>query len=1026
MRRGIGRTWWCVAGLVVTLNSANGDEISFNRDIRPILSDACFHCHGPDKNKRKGSLNLDTEEGARADLGDHFAVVPGKPAESELVRRITSTDAKKRMPPSGSALSPEQIQTLTRWIREGAKYERHWAFIPPQKAPLPIIRDRQEVRNVIDAFVLSRLEKEKLKPSPEADRTTLLRRLSFDLTGLPPTPEEVDAFVADLSPNAYEKVVDRLLKSPRYGERMAQRWLDGARYADTNGYQTDGDRSMWRWRDWVIEAFNANKPFDRFTLEQIAGDMLPNPTLEQRIATGFNRNHRGNSEGGVIPEEYAVEYVVDRVDTTSTVWLGLTMGCTRCHNHKYDPFTQKDFYQLFAYFNNVPERGKAIKYGNSPPWIKAPTREQQKHLRMLESQGAVAGKRWRDVQPELESAQTKWESEAKGKPGESWEYSKGLLTSWSGASVKGTGSPTPTREHEAVKSASADLGDVGAFGFFDKFTFGVWVHAEIGQDGPLFSRTGETERGEGYSVTLEGGKVQVNLVKRWLDDAIRVETEKPVALGKWSHVAISYDGSRQASGVRVFVDGELVKLKVKLDDLNQSFATKAPLRVGAGGGSRFTGSLANFRVYDHVIPPLDIASLASAADITALLAKDSRDRKPGEKHKLRTYFLERHAPDSIRHAYLGYDRAAKELADFDASLPTTMVMEEMPTPRPTHLLLRGEYDKPGPRVQPAPLESLAKLPANAPNNRLGFAQWLVAADNPLPARVTVNRVWQMFFGAGIVKTVEDFGSQGDWPSHPELLDWLAVDFRDHGWDLHHLIRTIVTSSTYRQSSKVTPLLAQRDPENRLLARGPRFRLSAEMIRDQALAASGLLVEKVGGPSVRPYQPAGLQKELHGTEEYEQDHGANLYRRSLYTYWKRTVAPPTLMTFDAANRETCVVRETRTNTPLQALNLMNDVTFVEASRVLAQGVMADKQDLDDRLALAFRRLLARTPTEREKIVLRSAWYSHRNHFQKTPERAEAFVKVGEFPLPTTYDAVELASFTAVASTLMNLDESITKE
>jgi hypothetical protein len=1021
------------------------DPIDFNRDIRPILSDACFQCHGPDKSKRKAAVHFDTEEGARADLGGYFAIVPGKPEQSEMIKRIASTNPAKRMPPAASgrsALSPEHIERLRRWIAEGAKWQKHWAFLAPKRPLLPAVKDKAWVRNPIDAFVLARLEQEGLTPAPEADRATLLRRVSLDLTGLPPTLAELDVFLNDPAPNAYEKVVERLLHSPRYGERMAQRWLDAARYADTNGYQTDGERTMWRWRDWVIEAFNENTPFDRFTVEQIAGDMLARPTLEQRIATGFNRNHRGNAEGGIIPEEYAVEYVVDRVDTTATVWLGLTAGCAKCHDHKYDPISQKEFYQLFAYFNNVPEKGKAIKYGNSPPIIKAPTRAQQVQERLLQSQLINAQAMFEKMQSALGLAQRQWEEKPAAKQPTEWTLERGLSVRLLGAA------PTAFAKAEHFAGTSyVNAGNVGGFGFFDKFSMSAWVKPSAATAGTILSRMADTDRGEGYQVVLEKGRIHVNLVKRWLDDAIRVETEASLISDHWQHVLFSYDSSRLASGVRIYVDGQPLALKVNLDDLNQSFKTDEPFRIGGGGGTggHFKGDIVDVRIYDRVLKPDEVAVVANPDPIHEIVAVRPENRTPAQKLKLRAFFLDKQAPTAIREAYQKLIRAHQELAQFDQTIPTTMVMEEMATPRDTRVLVRGEYDKRGAKVAPGVPAMLPPLPAGVPNNRLGLARWLVDPANPLTARVTVNRFWQMLFGNGIVKSVEDFGAQGEWPSHPELLDWLAVEFMDpiwavgenccgqgswdgvRNWDVRHILKTIVTSATYRQSSKAARELWQRDPDNRLLARGPRYRLSAGMIRDQALFVSGLLTEKVGGPSVRPYQPPGLVKELHGTDDAPRDHGPSLYRRSLYTFWKRTVAPPNLMNFDAAHRESCVVRESRTNTPLQALNLLNEVTFVEAARVLAERVMREGgRGSGERVAYAFRLVTSRVPSDRERSYLETALHRHRQYHEANGEAARKLVSVGEYPRDASLEVGELAAYTAIANMLLNLDEVITKE
>ncbi len=1000
--------------------------VEFNRDIRPILSDNCFQCHGPDRARRKADLRLDTEAGAFADRDGSRALVPGDPDKSELLRRVATDNPRERMPPakSGRRLTERQIHLLRRWIEQGAKWQAHWSLIAPKRPLLPVMRSHAEggneegLRNPIDFFILQRLEREGLRPSPPADRTTLIRRVTLDLTGLPPTPAEVDAFLNDASPDAYEKVVDRLLASPRYGERMAVPWLNAARYADTNGYQTDGERFMWRWRDWVIEAFNRNMPFDQFTVEQIAGDMLPNAALDQRIASGFNRNHRGNAEGGIIPEEYAVEYVVDRVDTTATVWLGLTLGCARCHDHKFDPVTQKEFYRLFAYFNNVPERGKAIKFGNSPPMIKAPTREQQEQLQKLQEQLAAAECRYQAVQSRIVTTQAEWEKSLPPSPVLDGAITEGMIAHF----------PLIGEQGRFDGQRSLDAGNVAHFGFYDKFSLTACVRPHSTQGGTILSRMIDSPEAAGYSVVLKNGHVHVHLVVRWLDDAIRVHTEDRITADRACHIIVTYDGSRVAEGVKVYLDGRPAKMVVDLDDLNQDFQTKEPLRIGAGHGpdGRFHGTIDDVRIYDNVLSLEDARILATTDTINAIAARPADQRTPPQALKLRRYFLDHAAPPDIRQArqqLLVLRRKRERLVE---SFPTTMVMQEMPVPRDTFVLIRGEYDKHGEKVAPGVPASLPPLPAGLPNNRLGLARWLVDPANPLTARVTVNRYWQMLFGVGLVKTVEDFGSQGEWPSHPELLDWLATEFVRSGWNVKAILRTIVTSATYRQSSKVSPELLRRDPENRLLARGPRFRLSAEMVRDQALFAAGLLVEKIGGPSVKTYQPASLWKEL-GDTEYKQDHGEKLYRRSLYTFWKRTVAPPNMITFDAAGRETCIVRQTRTNTPLQALTLMNDVTYVEASRMLAQRVLKEGTATpEQRLTRMFRLLTARSPRPAELRILCADLERHTARYRRDGEAAMKLLSVGEAKHDERLDTAELAAYTGVANLILNLDETISRE
>jgi Protein of unknown function (DUF1553)/Protein of unknown function (DUF1549)/Concanavalin A-like lectin/glucanases superfamily/Planctomycete cytochrome C len=996
------------------LGAESAEPVEYNRDIRPILSDRCYQCHGPDAARRKADLRLDEEAPAKAERDGVRAIVPGDLEASELYRRITAKDATERMPPakSGKSLSSAEIEKLKRWISGGAKWQRHWSFIPPVRPEVPPVRERRGIRNAIDAFIRSRLEREGFKSSREAERGILLRRVTLDLTGLPPTADELDAFEGDESPNAYEKVVDRLLASPRFGERMATRWLSAARYADTNGYQTDAPRVMWRWRDWVIDAFNRNMPFDRFTIEQLAGDMLPGATLDQQIATGFNRNHRGNGEGGIIPEEYAVEYVVDRVDTTATVWLGLTLACARCHSHKFDPIGQEEFYRFFAMFNNVPEEGRALKYGNSPPMIKAPTRVQREELEALEKKVAALESQACARETEIAAAQAEWERAARGYPPVDWSIEENLVVHPSQAECR----------------PGAVLGDVAGFGFYDKFTISVWVKPDDSRGGTILSRMVDEPQGEGFRIVLEQGKLQVNLVKRWLDDAIRVETKDGLAVGAWTHVAVTYDGSRYAKGVKVYLDGKAAAMVVHLDELNQSFFTKEPLRLGSGGGpgSRFGGSLRELYIYSAALPQNELSILATEKTVAEILGIPAKARTAGAARKIRGCFLAKGAPPSIRTLEEKRRAAGRELAEYMEQIPTTMVMQEMAVPRVTHVLERGQYDRPRANVAPGVPRCLTGGEEAPVRDRLGLARWLVSPGQPLAARVAVNRDWQMLFGTGLVKTLDDFGAQGEPPVHPELLDWLAVELESNAWDLKALLRAMVTSATYRQSSRVGRDSLARDQENRLLARGPRLRLSAEMIRDQALALAGLLVERAGGPSVKPYQPAGLWKEL-ADADYVQDHGPSLYRRSLYTFWKRTVPPPAMMAFDAPARETCVVRESRTNTPLQALDVLNDVTFVEAARGFAERLMcAQGGAIEARLAAGFREATARRPRREELAILVDGFRDQLARFRRDRKGAAALIGQGESRPDPRLDAAELAAYTAIAQLILNLDETLTKE
>src|SRR5215831_4579872 len=1066
--------------------------IEFNRDIRPILSDKCFQCHGPAL--QMATLRFDLEDGAKHALRDgRFAIIPGDPANSQMIQRITSPNPAFRMPrsPGGAAagepLTERQTALLTRWIEQGATWQKHWSFIPPVRSELPKgLKDANWVRNPIDAYVLERLEREGLKPSPEADRATLLRRVSLDLTGLPPTPAELDAFLADKSSNAYEKVVDRLLRSPRYGERMAFPWLDAARYADSNGYQTDGERFMWPWRDWVINAFNRNMPYDQFTIEQLAGDLLPNATLDQKIATGFNRNHRGNSEGGIVPEEYAAEYVVDRVDTTSTVFLGLTLGCARCHNHRFDPVTQKEFYQLFVYFNNVPEHGKFRRVGNSPPYIAAPLPEQQAQLKQLDDQLAAANAAYAKLQPDLARAQRDWERSLDTSMRILWAPERGLVAYYSFDSdltpqvavlqdAKGSRSPvyslrsdngnTPVPEKPSVpaspgfapgqlgQAASFDgksfvqfSGDIAGFDSYgagrgalgandptvtydDAYTLTAWIYPTA-PSGAIVTRDEDIFEPNGHGLNLRDGRIEYDYVTKWVDEGIRLRTEKKITLNQWHHVALTYTGSRWASGVKIYVDGEDQNLEILLDDFNsQGAVQREPLRIGAGGGpeNRFHGSIDEVRIYKRALSPAEAGMLADRTPVTAIAAVAEDKRTAAQADKIRDYFLEHALPANIAEARTRLMDAQAKRDEFYQSLPTVMVMEEMPTPRETHVLMRGMYDKPGEVVTPKLPAVLVSSAKTYPANRLGLAQWLVDTSNPLMARVTVNRFWQMYFGTGIVKTAEDFGSQGEPPSHPELLDWLATEFVRTGWDIKALQKTIVMSAAYRQSSRLSPDLFAKDPDNRLLARGPNLRLSADIVRDQALAIAGLLVHKVGGPSVKPYQPDGLWNEIGGGGAYVQDHGDKLYRRSLYTFWRRSIPPPSMANFDASARESHMVRPVLTNTPLQALDLMNDVAYVEAARVFAQRVMKEGGATPlERISYAFRMATARQPKAAETSILLNAFRQNLEQFKAKPDAALKYVGSGESPRDAKLDVTELAAYTSVTSLILNLNQTVMKE
>ena len=990
------------------------DKIVFNRDIRPILSDTCFHCHGPDKNARKAGLRFDLREEAlkKTESGEN-PIVPGKPEASEFITRIFADDPAARMPPpeANKPLTARQKELFKRWIAQGAVYQPHWAFLPIQRPPVP---SAGKVANPIDAFIRERLAANNLQPAAEADRATLIRRVTLDLTGLPPTPAEIDAFLNDTAPQAYERVVDRLLKSPHFGERMAIDWLDAARYADTNGYQVDRDRSTYAWRDWVIRAFNENKRFDQFTIEQIAGDLLPHATFNQRIATGFHRNHMMNEEGGIIPEEFLAEYTADRVESTATIWLGQTFNCTRCHDHKFDPFTQRDFYSLKAFFHNVTEEGvgdySKPSHLSNPPLVKLPAPElEQKISGLQKSIAALENQRRRFI-------------EASSSHFESWALDIATHTvSWSSAPLLDIRANFTDTKHLPKRSAVR----------FPQLPPQSHEATLTVQSSPFQQRitairvTCIPEKSDQGRMKWSGLKVRL-APKQKQDPAGPYLTLKPVNIAS----ALSPDETRK------LLDGELTtRIDAPLVEKQQIcavFALAQPLQIPdqspitlevqlkigtVGAATNWQVELTN-EAFDRLLPE-SIVNLARKGP--ARWTKKDIDTLAEARAVRQPEFIQ--AAEELA-------RLKRSIIDTETAIPTALVMQELPKPRDTFILMRGEYDKFGAKVSPSTPATLPPMHSDWPRNRLGLARWLVDPANPLPARVTVNRYWQLLFGTGLVRTAEDFGSQGEPPSHPELLDWLASEFVSSGWDVKATLRLIVTSQTYRQRSKHSPALRERDPENRLLARGPRFRLSAEMIRDQALSASGLLVTKIGGPSVKPYHPPGMYEQVTagtGTNVYVVGKGDDLHRRSMYTYWKRSVPHPAMMLFDAPFRETCTLRRPRTNTPLQALNLLNDTTFVEAARFLGQRMLLEGgSTTESRLTHGYRILLGRAPRSAELTVLKSSWDRAVRDFESDPKSASEFLKVGDSKPNSKLPPTDLAAAATIAATLLNLDETVTKE
>lgn len=1024
--------------------------------MRPILSEHCYTCHGPDENKRKAGLRLDVQADAVKELksGNH-ALVSGNLTNSTLVERIVTTDEEEIMPPPkhNKPLKPEQIALLKRWVQEGAQWQKHWSFIPPERPQFPSVKNQKWPRNAIDHFTLARLEKENLKPNPEANKTTLIRRVTFDLTGLPPTIEEVDAFLADKSRNAYEKLVERLLASPHYGERMAQNWLDLARYADTSGYHFDGVRFMWLWRDWVIKSFNDNKPYDEFTVEQLAGDLLPNPTQSQRIATGFVRNNMTNDEGGADPDEYLNKYVVDRVNTVGAVWLGLTVGCTECHSHKYDPLTTKEFYQMYAFFHNVPEKGlDRIRTDNPPPRLPVPTSEQALQFVEADFRLKDAEKTLADRSNELGETQEKWELELNAKPHPNSNL-QGLLATLSfDDSLNVTSASTSTsskivnaekpeflegRIGKALKldgKAYAEFESVAVLERTNTFSFAAWV--KLDGDGAVLSKMEKGPGYRGFDLFFAEERFQIHLLNIWPTNALKVQTKEKFPKNQWQHVLVTYDGSSKAAGLKIYVNGRAKDFKTENDTLTNTISNTEPLRIGARSGeSVIKGLVDDVRLYNRTLSAEDARALAFDGYL-ALVAKSRGNRSEDERKDLQNYYKENHAVDYLR-SETALAEARKKKEAFYGKIPTTLIMEEMNPPRDTFVFVRGDFRTKGEKVSPGTPAILPPLPAG-PTNRLALARWLVAKEHPLMARVTVNRYWSTFFGSGLVHTINDFGSQGEWPSHPDLLDWLAVQFRDGSveskpksgqshspaWDIKGLVRLIVTSATYRQSAAVTPKKLERDSYNRLFTRGPRVRLDAEFVRDNALAVSGLLNDQIGGPSVKPYQPPGI---WDGTDaKYEQAKGDALYRRGMYVFWRRSAHYPSFATFDAPSREVCTFFRERTQTPLQSLVLMNDPAFVETARGLAARVMKEEpKDSDKRILRAFRHTLGRRPESGELTILKKTYEQQLANFRQDSKAANAFLKVGDSPLPEKTDPAELAAMTTVANVLLNLNEAITK-
>ena len=1028
--------------------------VRFNRDIRPILSENCFYCHGQDASKRKADLRLDTFDGATAALEDGAAIVPGKPEASAVLKRLENRDPDGQMPPpdSNRHVSPAQTALIRQWILEGGSYEKHWAFIPPQRAELPAAAAWD--REPWDAFVRLDLAEEGIKPSEEALGSAWLRRASFDLTGLAPAPAEMDNFLADVAArgeSAYGAAVEQLQASPRYGERMAVEWMDAARYADTHGFNNDSMRSMWRWRDWVIQAFNRNLPYDQFITKQLAGDLLPEPTLDDRIATGFGRNHVINSEGGIIEEEYRVEYVADRVRTLGMTWLGLTMECCRCHDHKYDPVTTKDYYRLYAFFNQVPEWGEDGRAANAAPMMPAPTEDQQAQWTALEKQSSAlaAGAETRDTAAPLPEVLAWLQQIVPNAPG---PLDAGFQVALRDGKLVNAAKPDQVLGKAGGSVDHPVLGTVLDFPsgedwkidakMVDSSSQQLWTWQAVvrwrGGEGVLLSSMdyaqAETSvsHGRGMEIRLTpAGSIEVRIADRWPAYAVQIESESKIRPDEWHHVAVVNHGTSNAAGLRLFIDGVESGIVVLHDGLTGNVSGKT-LVMGKAAGPRpdaFQGEIAGLRAWPKALGAEELRRTADREFVGLISGENGYSVAVAQLDRVLAV-RERHDPET-QQAALRQLQLKAELLELKRAFPVMMVMAQLPKPRPTHVLLRGNYDSLGePVTAGVPETLLGAWPAGAPQNRLGLAQWLTKPDHPLTARVVVNRFWQQVFGIGLVKTSEDFGFQSDYPLHPELLDWLARDFVESGWNVKALMRSIVLSATYRQDSKVTAALVARDPENRLLARGPRLRLQAEMIRDHAFAVSGLLRERVGGPSVYPDQPVDLYKGLVTAGAYPgttwtNGTGEDLYRRSLYTFWKRTVPHPVMNVFDTPDREFGCVRRSRTNTPLQALTLMNEPALLRAAGHLGQRLITEGGASDDaRLSWGFRLVTSRVPGAGETSLLLRLLTDLRKSYQNDPSGATAMLQSGEVTAPPD-QSTEAAAWTALSSNLLNLDETITK-
>ena len=1047
-----------VSSMIAALSAVShaDDAIQFNRDIRPIMLDTCFACHGPDSAARKAELRMDKRDAAI----EHGAFIPGKPDESEMIRRILSNDPEEIMPPPEikKPLSDAQKKLLVDWVQSGAKYQQHWSYMAPVRTEVPPVPDSLQnshanwPKNPIDHFVLSKLVENKLTPAAEADRHALARRVSLDITGLPPTAEQLDSFVGDVSPEAYENYVDRLLASPQWGEHRGRYWLDYARYADSHGIHFDNYREMWSYRDWVIKALNQNMPFDQFTIENLAGDMLPNATMDQRVGSGFNRCNMTTNEGGIIDEEYAVLYTRDRIETVSAVWMGLTAGCATCHSHKFDELTQKEFYEMAAFFNNTTQ---AVRDGNikdTPPIMPVPMETDRARFEelpgLITSARTAVEERRTVARPEFDAWALTAKPDASGEP-VSAEGLHLLASLGEGdgkilhMTVDDVAVEVPLADSAkwqdgngakalAVQGSAAEIASVGDFESDQPFSCAAWINtfANDGQ-GAIFARMESGPGYRGWDFWMQQRRVGMHVISSWPDKGMKVVSSAQVPANEWVHVAVTYDGSRKASGLQIYINGAVQEKNVENDKLDTStIRTQTPWRIGQRANSeQFTGAMQDLRIQKRILSAAEMDALAKLSRYQTILANAPDQRSEQEVTDLYNFWLKKFDTTfNERTAELA--ALEKEQSDIQARGTIAHVMNERSEAATAFVLYRGEYDQRRDQVNPGTPAVFPPFPTEAPRNRLGFAQWLLRPEHPLTARVTVNRFWQELFGIGLVRTTGDLGVSGEIPINQDLLDWLAVEFRESGWDMKKLVKLMVMSSTYRQSAVVTPEKLDKDPANRLLSRGPRFRMDAEMVRDSALQVSGLLVPTIGGPSTRPYQPEGVWESIamtgSTTSQYKRDSGDNLYRRSMYTFVKRMAPPASMDLFNAPNREICTIRRERTNTALQALVTMNDEQFVEAARRFAENILKEGGSTDEqRLQWAGKRVLSRDFRSEELPILMSSLEELTAFYRDHAKEAGELIQTGESEPDAALDVASLAAWTMLCNQILNLDEVLNK-